>query len=360
MLKKDILAKTNDIWCGLNKPEIGIQCADLTVFGIPYDSESVIRTGTAKAPSVLRDASKISAPFNENFESFKQLNIYDAGDFVADKVITNGVITDSASEKAAERDAQKKIAQKKSTDCTCDHIVAGCAENGVLSEEQLEEYFEDISAFVKKLVRNDKFFIMIGGDHTATIPVLTGIDHAMEEDFGIIYIGAHFDLHDTVDGQKYTPGTVARRAFKLENISGPDNICFIGTRTIDEEENQYRTDNNIKYLNSVLCHRIESDRIGTIAAKQLKQFKKVYITLDIDALDPAYAAGVCYPQFAGLYGRQLLNIISELFKSLNVIGMDIVGMAPDLDPSLASTFAARKIFQEVCGHCAKKLGKLSE
>ena len=341
MLKKDILANTNDIWCGLNKPEIGIDGADMTVFGIPYDSESVVRTGTAKAPSVLRDASRISAPFNENFECFKRLNIYDAGDFIADQITPEH--------------PQMEIGNKAQL-----KAVAGYAENGQLSEAQVEEYFDGISTFVKKLVRHDKFFIMIGGDHTTTIPVLTGIDQAMEEDFGIVYIGAHFDLHDSVDGQKYTPGTVARRAFELENISGSENICFIGTRTIDEEENHFRTDMDVKYLNSVLCHRIESDRIGTIAAKQLKQYKKVYITLDMDALDPAYAAGVCYPQFAGLYGRQLLNIISELFKSLNVIGMDIVGMAPDLDPSLASTFAARKIFQEVCGHCAGKLGKLSD
>lgn len=350
MLKKDILANTNDIWCGLNKPEIGVENADMTVFGIPYDSESVTRTGTAKAPSVLRDASKISAPFNENFESFKKLNIYDAGDFVSDQVIENGLI------KSLDKVNEKE--NPKTSDSYAN--VAGWAENGQLSQEQVENYFDGISDFVKKLVRNDKFFIMIGGDHTTTIPVLTGIDQAMDEDFGIIYIGAHFDLHDIVDGQKYTPGTVARRAFELEHITGSDNICFIGTRTIDEEENQYRTEMDIKYLNSVLCHRIESDRIGTIAAKQLKKFDKVYITLDIDALDPAYAAGVCYPQFAGLYGRQLLNIIAELFKSLNVIGMDIVGMAPDLDPSLASTFAARKIFQEVCGHHAKKIGKLED
>ena len=310
MLKKDLLANTKEIWCGLNRPDLGIDHADMTVFGIPYDSEFTGRTGTSKAPSVLREASKISSPFNENFECFNKLNIYDAGDFVR--------------------------------------------------QESINEYFEAISNFTKKLVKNDKFFIMIGGDHSTTIPVLTGIDKAMTEDFGIIYIGAHFDLHDNKDGDKYSSSTVARRAFELENITGAENICFIGTRTIDEEEYNYKVEHDIKCLNSVLCHRIESDRIGTIAAKQLKKFKKVYITLDIDCLDPAYAAGVCYPQFAGLYARQLLNILTEIFKSLDVIGLDIVGMAPDLDPSLASTFAARKIFQEVCGHCARKLGKLDE
>ena len=310
MLKKDLLATDKNIWCGLNRPDLDINQADVTVFGIPYDSEFTGRTGTSKAPSVLRDASKISSPFNENFECFDKLNIYDAGDFVR--------------------------------------------------QESISEYFDAISDFTKTLVRNDKFFIMVGGDHSTTIPVLTGIDKAMEEDFGIIYIGAHFDLHDNKDGDKYAVGAVARRAFELEHITSSENICFIGTRTIDAEEHAYKLEHDIKCLNSVLCHRIESDRIGTIAAKQLKQFKKVYITLDIDCLDPAYAAGVCYPQFAGLYARQLLNIIAELFKSLDIIGMDIVGMAPDLDPSLASTFAARKIFQEVCGHCAMKMGKLDQ
>ena len=310
MLKKNLHGKDKEIWCGLNKPDINITDADLTVFGIPYDSEFTGRTGTSKAPSVLREASKISSPYNENFECFDKLNIYDAGDFVR--------------------------------------------------QESISEYFDAISDFTKDLVRKDKFFIMIGGDHSTTIPVLTGIDKAMEEDFGIIYIGAHFDLHDNKDGDKYASSTVGRRAFELEHITSAENICFIGTRTIDAEEHSFKEQYDVKCLNSVLCHRIESDRIGTIAAKQLKQFKKVYITLDIDCLDPAYAAGVCYPQFAGLYARQLLNIIAELFKSLDIIGMDIVGMAPDLDPSLASTFAARKIFQEVCGHCAMKLGKLDD
>lgn len=308
MLKKDRLAESRDTWCGLNHPDLSPEDADLTVFGVTYDSEFSGRTGTAKAPAVLRQASALSSPYNENFECFERLRVYDAGDFVP----SGG----------------------------------------------LDDYFRSIAKFAKKLTSENRFFVMIGGDHSASIPVLTGIDRAVDEDFGIIYLGAHFDLHDSKNGDRFCASTVGRRAFELEHISGPDNICFIGTRTVDKEEYTFKRDNDIKCLNSVLCHRIESDRIGTIATRQLKKFSKVYITLDLDCLDPAYAAGVCYPQFAGLYGRQLLNILHELFKNLNIIGMDIVGMAPDLDPSLASTFAARKIFQEICGHCAGKLGKL--
>lgn len=310
MIKRDKLSDDKHIWCGLNKPDMNMYDADLVVFGVPYDSDISGRSGTKTAPAVLRESSKVSSPFNENFECFDNLNIFDAGDFVP----SGG----------------------------------------------LEDYFNSIENFVCDLVKNDQFFIMIGGDHSATIPVLEGIDDALDEEFGIIYIDAHFDLHDCVTGDKYSNRSVARRALELKNISGTENITFIGTRTIDREEYYFKNTHEMNILNSVLCHRIESDRIGSIATRHLLNYKKVYLTLDIDCLDPAYAAGVCSPQFAGLYGRQLLNILGELFKNLNIIGMDIVEMAPSLDPSLASTYASRKIFQEVCGHYASKLGKLEK
>lgn len=308
MLKPGKLSSDSSIWCGLNRPDLSCETADLTVFGVPYDSDISGRSGTAKAPEVLREVSAQSSPFNEEFLSFEDLTIFDAGDFIP----SGGI----------------------------------------------DEYFASIESFTKELVSGGHFFIMTGGDHSASIPVLKGIDDALDEDFGIIYIDAHFDLHDEVRGDKFAATSVARRALELKNISGPENIVFIGTRTVDREEHAFMTSHELNCFNSVLCHRIESDRIGTMAAKKLKDYSKVYLTLDVDCLDPAYAAGVSHPQFAGLYGRQLLNILHELFRNLNIIGMDIVEMAPDLDPSLASTYAARKIFQESCAHYARKLGKL--
>lgn len=308
MLKKTNLSNDPKVWCGLNNPDMNLFDADLVVFGIPYSVDITNRYGARRAPDVLREASKISSPFNENFQCFDTLKIVDVGDFVP----------------------------------------AG----------GLREYFNDIEHFVTKLVSNEKFFVMVGGDHSTTIPVLRGIDDALDDEFGIIYIDAHFDLHDAVRGDKYSNTSVARRALELSNINGVENITFIGARTIDREEYDFKKRYELNVLNSVLCHRIESDRIGSIAAKHMRNYEKVYITLDIDCLDPAYAAGTASPQFAGLYGRQLLNILEELYRTLNIIGMDIVEIAPDLDPSLASTYAGRKIFQEVCGHCARKLNKL--
>lgn len=310
MLKKNQLSADEHIWCGLNKPYMDVFDADLVTFGIPFESDINSRCGARKAPETLRESSKISSPFNEHFQSFEDLSIVDVGDFVP----------------------------------------AG----------GLDEYFGEIEDFVAKLVAKDKFFVMLGGDHSASIPVLRGIDDALNEDFGIVYIDAHFDLHNAVCGDEIAGTSVARRILDLDNVSGVENIVFIGARTIDREEFEFKKAHDLKVFNSVLCHRLESDRIGSLAAKYLKKYNKVYITLDIDCLDPAYAAGTAFPQFAGLYGRQLLNILDELFKNLNVIGMDIVEIAPDLDPSLASTYAGRKIFQEVCGYCARKLDKLTD
>ncbi len=91
---------------------------------------------------------------------------------------------------------------------------------------------------------------------------------------------------------------------------------------------------------------------------KMSRFGKVYITLDIDCLDPAYAAGTGTPQFGGLYSRQLLDLLEILFRELNIIAFDVVEVAPALDPSLTAMFAARKLITECWGYHAKKIGIL--
>lgn len=87
---------------------------------------------------------------------------------------------------------------------------------------------------------------------------------------------------------------------------------------------------------------------------QLKDLKHIYITVDIDCLDLAYAAGTGTPRFGGLTSRELLGIIEGLFE-LPVIGMDIVEVASNLDPSLSALFAARKLVTETWLHHYKKI-----
>ena len=97
-----------------------------------------------------------------------------------------------------------------------------------------------------------------------------------------------------------------------------------------------------------------TNEVVKLAKEKLKRFNKIYITLDIDCLDPAYAAGTGTPQFGGLTSRELLDLLEGLFE-LPVIGIDVVEVAPKLDPALTSLFAARKIITESWGHIWRKM-----
>ncbi|MEG0292013.1 MAG: agmatinase [Anaerovoracaceae bacterium] len=308
MQKRDSYAKDKGAWCGLNRPDMNIDDVDVVVFGIPYDEGVSYRGGADEGMATLRANTFCSTPFTETFKSFSKLTVYDAGDFI----------------KKGKRD----------------------------------DYFKAIEDFVCDLVSKGKFFTMIGGDHSVTIPVQRGIDKAVDEDFGIIHIDAHFDLCDSLGGDRFSHGSTERRALELSNVSGTSNIYFVGIRSIEEDEFEFKRTNDIQVASSAYCHEVGIPKVAKDVIEAMSKFSKVYITLDIDCLDPAFAAGTGTPQFGGLYSRQVLDLIRYLFEGLNIIAMDIVEIAPELDPSLTSMFAGRKILQESWGHVAKKLSKL--
>ena len=191
-----------------------------------------------------------------------------------------------------------------------------------------------------------------------TIPIEAGIDKALSEPFGVIHIDAHFDLCDTLCGDPLSHGSVQRRALDLKNIESTDNLYFIGIRSIEPDEYEFKQKNRINVASSYDCHKFGICKAAEDAAAKMSGFGKVYITLDIDCLDPAYAAGTGTPQFGGLYSRQLLDLLEILFRELNIIAFDVVEVAPALDPSLTSMFAARKLITECWGHLARKKGIL--
>lgn len=309
MLKKDKYASDKGAWCGLNRPDLEVGETDAVIFGIPFDEGVSYRSGAAEGPSVLRQNTFSSSPFTESFESLGRFTVHDCGDFIADN-----------------RDA----------------------------------LFGEVADYVRALVKEGTFFTAVGGDHSVTIPILRGIDAGLEEDFGIVHIDAHFDLCDTLEGDALSHGSVHRRSLELENISGTNNLFFVGIRSIEADEYEFKKNNLSQVYSAKACHRLGMDVVAKDAVEKMRKFKKVYITVDIDCLDPAFAAGTGTPQFGGLYSRQLLDLLESLFQELPVIGFDVVEVAPPLDPSLTSMFAARKIITECWGYQARKVGKLGE
>jgi len=307
LLIKDKFTKSNGAWCGLNRPDIKEEEADVVIFGIPYDKGVSYRAGASEGPAVLRENTFESTPYTERFESIEELKVFDGGDF---------------------------------------------------KSENRDDLFKEVEGFVSGLVEKNVFFTMVGGDHSVTIPVQAGIDRALNSQFGIIHIDAHFDLCDTLHDDKYSHGSTERRALELKNIGGTENLYFVGIRSIEPDEYNFKKENKIQVASAFDCHERGIEAIGKEVVAAMKSFDKIYVTIDIDCLDPAFAAGTGTPQFGGLYARQLLTFLRMIFEGLNVIGMDVVEVAPPLDAALTSMFAARKIITECWGYRAKKIGKL--
>lgn len=299
MLLQNSVSQDPTIWAGLNHPELTLEQADIAVFGIPYDGGVSFRSGTSEAPQALRGITYTISPTTEDFRDISALKIKDFGDCVG-------------------RDRA--------------------------------EMFAEAEKLVHDAVKAGKFFTMIGGDHSVTIPVHRGIDSAVDGDFGIIHIDAHFDLCDDMHGDILSHGSTERRATELQHVRDSNHLYFIGIRSIESDELEFFNSNQINVVSAADVEHMGAQAAIEKVVAHMRQFDKVYITLDIDCLDPAYAAGTGTPQFGGLTARQLLDMLKGLFANLNIIGMDVVEVAPKLDPSFAALFAARKIVTECWGH----------
>jgi len=303
MKRTEDMIKDPAIWAGLNKPDLTMKESDIVVFGIPYDGGVSFRAGAKDGPAALRNITYTITPTTEFFEDISALRIHDLGDF---------------------------------------------------TEPNRDDLFTDVENKVCRIVKEKKFFTMIGGDHSTTIPVLRGINKALNEPFGIIHIDAHFDLCDDINGDRLSHGCTERRALELENVTSTENIFFIGIRSIEMDELDFRNKNKIRVIGAHDCNKLGTSAVAETVKVKLAPFKHIYITIDIDCLDPAYAAGTGTPQFGGLSSRELLDLLKDLFD-LPVIGFDVVEIAPKLDQSLTSVFAGRKIITECWGHHYRKM-----
>lgn len=296
------MIREKEIWAGLNRPGITMEKADVVVAGIPFDGGVSFRSGAAEAPRALRSITYTICPTTEEFELFDDMKVLDLGDLEGN------------------------------------------------SREEIFRQVEDVAA---EVVRAGRFFTFIGGDHSVTIPILWGIDKALDEPFGIVHIDAHFDLCDEMDGDPLSHGSTERRALDLQNVPGTEALFFVGIRSAETQEVAFIRENPVNVITSRELSRIGVERALERVKEKMSGFGKIYVTLDIDCLDPAYAAGTGTPKFGGMTSRELLNFLYGLFE-LPVIGFDVVEVAPGLDPARTSVFAARRIITECWGHHYRK------
>ena len=259
-----------------------IEDNDIIIVGYPYDSSASFRAGSRKGPMSLRYYSYSLETFSPYFK--------------------------------------KDIHTKKYADIGDIELSFGdfnLIENTIYNK-------------TKELLQKGKRIISIGGEHTITYPIIKAYNENYENLIMII-LDAHADLREEYLGNKYSHACTSNLCSK---VIGYNNIIQLGPRSYTEEE--------YKLLNNLLFY---SENINDFDFSLLKD-KNIYLSIDLDILDPSILPGTGTPEPDGIMFNDLIKFLTQLYK-FKVIGADIMELAPDYDISGISSIVASKILREL-------------
>jgi len=229
-------------------------------------------------------------------------------------------------------------------DClpTADLKVADIGDVPFRSRYSLEGCHEDIEEFFARLVRAGVAPLAVGGDHSITHPILRAIGR--KQPVGLIHIDAHCDTGGEYDGTKFHHGGPFRNAV-LDGVLDPQRTIQIGIRGSSEYLWEFSHDSGM-----TVVHVEDFVRMGVPAviakAREVVGDGPVYVTFDVDGLDPAFAPGTGTPEVGGLTTREALEFLHGL-KGLNVIGGDVVEVAPQYDSTTNTAQAGAQMLFEI-------------
>jgi agmatinase len=268
--------------------------ADVVVLGAPFDTGVSYRPGARFGPAHVRAASRLLRPYHPalDVEPFGAQQVADGGDLAIDPF-----------------DLQHAIAQ----------IEAGAAQ----------------------VLDDGATLLTIGGDHTIALPLLRA--HAARHGpLAVLHFDAHLDTWDTYFGQPYTHGTPFRRASE-EGLIDRTASCHVGVRgplyaaqdLVDDADLGFSIVHADEFETSSIAEVVRrvQDRLGD---------RPVYVSVDIDVLDPAHAPGTGTPEAGGLTSRELLGVLRGL-DGLQIVGADLVEVAPAYDHAELTGIAAAHV-----------------
>lgn len=263
--------------------------SDLVVFGVGFDGTTSNRPGTRFASSAMRkefDGLETYSPvLNLDMEDF---NICDIGDL--ELSIGN-------------------------------------------TEKVLDEIYEN----VKTLINDNKIPFMIGGEHLVTLPAFKAV-YEKYNDIYVLHFDAHTDLREEYNNCKNSHATVIKRIW---DIVGDEKIFQFGIRSGTKEEFDFSLNKNHTYMevaNIITFKEIVESLVG----------KNIYLTIDLDVLDPSIFPGTGTPEPGGITYKELENTFKILKQyEINIVGCDIVELSPDYDITKVSTITACKVLREL-------------
>lgn len=273
---------------------------DVAYVGVPLDIGASQRAGTRYGPRQIRAESVMIRPYNmaTGAAPFDSLSVGDIGDV---PINTYSLL--------------------KSVDI-------------------IEDYYT-------KLNSHSLIPLALGGDHTITLPILRAMAKK-HGPVGLIHVDAHTDTNDTMFGEKIAHGTTFRRAVE-EGLLDCKRVVQIGQRAqgYAAEDFQWGQDQGFQLFNAEQCwHKSLTPLMENVC--EIMGDKPVYLSFDIDGIDPAWAPGTGTPEVGGLTSIQGLEIIRGA-KGLNLIGADVVEVSPPYDISgNTSQLAANYLYEMLC------------
>ncbi|WP_434797239.1 agmatinase [Terrisporobacter vanillatitrophus] len=214
------------------------------------------------------------------------------------------------------------------------------------TDKVLNEIYEE----TKEILNDDRFPFMIGGEHLVTLPAFKAV-HEKYNDIYVLHFDAHTDLREEYNNNKNSHATVIKRVW---DIIGDGRIFQFGIRSGTKEEFDFALKEKHTYMET---HTIDTfwKIVSTLGGKN------VYLTIDLDVLDPSIFPGTGTPEPGGITYRKFEQIFKILKNSnINLVGCDIVELSPDYDRSNVSTVVACKILRELSLVAADNLMKNRE
>jgi len=196
---------------------------------------------------------------------------------------------------------------------------------------------KSISDEVSKHLKSKKLFVGIGGEHSITFGIVKGIDKVFNQPITIVQIDGHCDLRNKYAGSIYNHACVSRRLLEIENV---EKVLQLGVRSISKEEAKFIEENPQK-VRTWFSENVHSNNWQENFKNEISG-KNVYLTIDVDGLDPGIISATGTPEPDGLSWKETLEIIRLSSENSNVIGFDCVELAP-IPEQHASDFAAAKL-----------------
>ncbi len=278
---------------------------DIAVVGVPFDGGTSYRPGARFGPAAVREGSRLLRPYNPALDAspFALAQVVDAGDIVC-------------------------------TPFSADEAVA------------------QVEAGADALLEGGRRLVAIGGDHTIALPLLraTARRHGS---LALVHFDAHLDTWDTYFGQRFTHGTPFRRAWE-EGLLRTDRSVHVGLRGPLYSDADLSDDAGMGYA-QVTTDDVATRGVAEVLRQMLDRIgdAPVYVSVDIDVLDPAHAPGTGTPEAGGLTSRELLALVRGL-EPVSIVGADVVEVSPAYDHAEITAVAAAHVLYDLLTLMARR------